>query len=93
MDRLAESIGLLDKIRRGELSDLPILGARRPAHGFKGISDIVRHSNAYGYQVATTHRLTDEVRSGAPLALQGSPHWRRSRPVFGLTPQPALAGC
>jgi hypothetical protein len=62
MDRHAESIGLLDKIRHGILSDSPILRTRRPARGFDGISEIVRHVNRQGYQVATTHRLTD--RSG-----------------------------
>jgi hypothetical protein len=59
MDRLVRSIGLLDKIRDRRLSDSPVLRARRSAHGFDGTSDIVRHENTLGYQVATTHRLSD----------------------------------
>lgn len=59
MDALAESIELRAKIRRGELTEVPILTARRPAKLFEGVSDILRLRNQLGFQVATVHRLID----------------------------------
>jgi hypothetical protein len=68
MDQLVDAVALLNKIRRGGLTDAPILRARRDARTHPGgVSDIVRHENVFGYHVATTHRIT---------AADGTvPHW------------------
>src|SRR3990172_1691716 len=61
LDALFDALGLRDKILAGRITSHHIPGNRRPARSPRfprGISDIVRHSNALGYQVATSHRIT-----------------------------------
>ena len=61
LESLFDALGLRDKILDGRIASQAIPAARRPSQPPKypgGISDIVRHSNALGYQVATSHRIT-----------------------------------
>lgn len=68
LDELFASLNIWDKIGEGRLSDDCILAARRPSWDYEnGVSDIVRHHNALGYHVATSHRIT--MPDGT------APHW------------------
>jgi hypothetical protein len=56
---LFQALAIWEKIGDERFTSLPLLGRRRPSHGFPGgASDIVRHSNQAGYHVATTHAIT-----------------------------------
>ena len=60
LDVLFNALDIWPKIEDGRLSVDPVLRARVPSHGYPGgTSDILRHRNAAGYQVATSHRITD----------------------------------
>lgn len=68
LDDLFVALGLWDKIAGGRLTATFIPGARRPSWDYAdGVSDIVRHGNSFGYQVATSHRIT--------LPDGSTPHW------------------
>jgi hypothetical protein len=61
LELLFDALGLSDKILDGRIASQFIPGARRPSRPPKypgGTRDIVRHFNALGYQVATSHRIT-----------------------------------
>ena len=61
LEILFDALGLSDKILDGRIASQFILNARRPSRPPKysgGTSDIIRHFNALGYQVATSHRIT-----------------------------------
>ena len=65
---LFDALEIWSKIRDGRLTSVPVPGSRRPSWDYAGgPSEIIRHQNRTGYQVATTHRIT---------APDGSvPHW------------------
>jgi len=61
LESLFAALGLSDKILAGRITSHHIPSARRPTRSPqfpRGVSDIVRHFNALGYQVATSHRIT-----------------------------------
>ena len=61
LEILFNALGLSDKILDGRIASQVIPNARRlsrPPKYSGGTSDIVRHSNALGYQIATSHRIT-----------------------------------
>jgi hypothetical protein len=67
-DSLFDILGIWAKIRDGRLTDEPILARRLPARDYPGgFSDIIRHRNTAGFQVATSHRIT--------AADDSVPHW------------------
>ena len=68
LDALFDALEIWAKINDGRLTIEPILTARLPSRDYAGgVSDIVRHRNEFGYQCATTHRMT-AVDSSVP-------HW------------------
>jgi len=65
---LFEALDVWSKIQDGRLSSTPIQRARVPSWAHPGgTSDIVRHVNGAGFQVATTHRI--QMPDGS------IPHW------------------
>jgi len=68
LDSLFEALNIWDKIQNSLLTSEPIIEARLPSRDYiGGVSDIVRHKNLMGYQVATSHRITADDGS--------IPHW------------------
>jgi hypothetical protein len=58
LEALFIALDLWSKIRAGILASEAIPRARLPSHDFPGgMSDILRHKNTAGYQIATTHRI------------------------------------
>ncbi len=59
LDQLFDALGFWEKVRDGRFSSVDIPRARRPSYDpVGGTSEIVRHFNHLGYQVATSHRIT-----------------------------------
>ena len=68
LDALFEALDIWPKIHDGRLTSEAIVDARLPSWDYPGgVSDIIRHRNAAGYQVATSHRIMDKAGS--------VPHW------------------
>lgn len=58
MRQLFQALDLWDKIQDGRLGSEQILDTRVPSHAWPGATSVIlRHHNAAGYQVATTHRI------------------------------------
>jgi hypothetical protein len=56
---LFEALDVWSKIGDGRMTSQALLARRRQSHAFPGgLSDIIRHVNAAGYHVATTHAIT-----------------------------------
>jgi hypothetical protein len=59
LDALFEALDFWSKINGGRLTCEFIPKKRLPSWDYPGgVSDILRHRNSAGYQVATTHRIT-----------------------------------
>lgn len=57
-DKLFLSLEIAQKVADGRLTAVPIVRASRPSWAHAGgTSEIVRHRNQLGFQVATSHRI------------------------------------
>jgi len=66
LDALFEFLDIWSKTGDGRLTVEPIIKKRQPSRDYPGgVSDILRLRNVFGYQVATSHRITD-VKGSVP---------------------------
>jgi hypothetical protein len=68
LDALFDALDIWSKIRDGRVASHHVARARAPSRAYPdGVSDIVKHTNAAGFHIATSHRIT--------LADGSTPHW------------------